>query len=164
MGTPPSSDLRARSNNALDLGRSSTKRLCSRCMRDCRRLRSIVFMKGAEILAEIVEAGRPRPAVYGCPAVKGYFPLWELHRRLFSSHIPCCGTVIVPILCNEDMNIVASCLTSNPITKCSSLHSPPINVGSFRKQFGRSYLKRAWPEMQRNSDCTEGSSCPITYT
>src|SRR5947209_12850899 len=70
-GTPPSSDLRARSNNALDLGRSSTKRFCSRCMRDCRRLRSIVFMKGAEILAEIVEAGRPRPAVYGCPAVKG---------------------------------------------------------------------------------------------
>src|SRR2546428_5800577 len=72
------------------------------------------------------------------PCRKRYFPLWEFHRRLFSSHIPWCGTVIVPILCNEDMNIVASCLTSNPITKCSSLHSPPINVGSFRKQFGRS--------------------------
>src|SRR5207244_13389293 len=107
MGTPPSSDLRARSNNALDLGRSSTKRLCSRCMRDCRRLRSIVFMKGAEILAEIVEDGRPRRAEYYCLAVKGYFPLCELHRSLFSNHIPCCVSLIFSILCITSTNIIS---------------------------------------------------------
>ncbi len=44
MGTPASSDLRARSNNAFDFGRSSTNFFCSRCIRDCRRARSMVFM------------------------------------------------------------------------------------------------------------------------
>ena len=34
----------ARSNRAFDLGRSSTNFFCSRCIRDCRRERSIVFM------------------------------------------------------------------------------------------------------------------------
>src|SRR5271169_1518322 len=44
MGTPASSDLRALSNSAFDFGRSSTNFFCSRCMRDCRRARSMVFM------------------------------------------------------------------------------------------------------------------------
>src|SRR5882672_6212958 len=34
MGTPPSSDLRARSKRALDLGRPSTNFCCSRVMRE----------------------------------------------------------------------------------------------------------------------------------
>src|SRR5713226_7230298 len=41
MGTPPSSDLRARSNRAFDLGRSSMNFFCSDCIRNCRRSRSI---------------------------------------------------------------------------------------------------------------------------
>src|SRR5260370_9130946 len=41
MGTPPSRDLRARSNRAFDLGRSSMNFFCSDCIRNCRRSRSI---------------------------------------------------------------------------------------------------------------------------
>ena len=41
MGTPLNKELRARSNKALDLGRSSTNRFCSRCRREWRRGRSM---------------------------------------------------------------------------------------------------------------------------
>src|ERR1700733_4393576 len=46
MGTPASSDFRARSNSAFDFGRSSTNYFCSRCIRDDRRERSVLFMAG----------------------------------------------------------------------------------------------------------------------
>src|SRR5437660_5459989 len=44
IGTPASNDLRARSNSAFDFGCSSTNFFCSRCIRDCRRERSIAFI------------------------------------------------------------------------------------------------------------------------
>src|SRR6202030_3693651 len=56
MGTPPRSDFPARSNKALDLGRSFTKRCCSRCIRDFSRCRSIDFMVWIILTTEDTES------------------------------------------------------------------------------------------------------------
>jgi hypothetical protein len=49
MGTPESNDFLPRSKRAFDFGRSFTKRFCSRCIRDWRRVRSGKAMALQEI-------------------------------------------------------------------------------------------------------------------
>src|SRR5271169_2739738 len=72
IGTPASSDFRARSNSALDLGRSSTYFFCSRTIKEESRLRS-------RVLTSLCEAGRIHHSV----AYENSCTLSDGHRTLY---------------------------------------------------------------------------------
>src|SRR5437879_1577324 len=75
MGTPASSDFPERSNKALDLGRSSTKRFCSRCISAVSKVRL------SDSMGELGSRKNNKPCGRGAtrPRPHGYFQVskWE---------------------------------------------------------------------------------------